>query len=155
MIDDQFTPQATEDGSLTFYSEEFGEAFHSSFGAKQEAEVRYIEPCEIKQLAANQSTIRLLDICYGLGYNSAAALEAIWSVNPHCKVELIALEISADVPRQAISHNLLAQWQPPVSQLLSQLGNQSLVREKLLTAELILGDARTTIRAVLDSSMAS
>ena len=149
MTDTRFTPQATEDGSYTFYSDEYQETFHSSFGAKQEAEVRYIEPCQIKQLAANNSTIRLLDICYGLGYNSAAALEAIWSVNPECQVELIALEISADVPRAAIAFNLLSQWQSPVPQVLSQLANQSIVREQILTADLILGDARQTIKSVV------
>ena len=146
----QFIPQATGDGSYTFYSEEFQEAFHSSFGAKQEAEVRYIQPCSIKQLATKQSTIRLLDICYGLGYNSAAALDAIWSVNPQCRVELFALEISLDVPHQAIEHNLLAQWRSPVPQLLAELENQSLVREKLLVAELLLGDARHTIQLIIE-----
>ncbi|MGD1919862.1 MAG: tRNA (5-methylaminomethyl-2-thiouridine)(34)-methyltransferase MnmD [Pleurocapsa sp.] len=144
-----FSPQPTEDGSYTFYSQEFQEAFHSSFGAKQEAEVRYIEPCKIKQLATKKSHIRLLDICYGLGYNSAAALEAIWSVNPECKVELIALEISADVPRQAIKHHLLDQWRSPVPILLSQLGNKSVIRDKYLVAELLLGDARHTIQSVV------
>ena len=148
-INHQFTPQATEDGSYTFYSEEFQEAFHSSFGAKQEAEVRYIEPCEIKALAARQSSIRLLDICYGLGYNSAAALEAIWSVNPQCQIDLIALEISSDVPLQAISHHLLAQWHSPIPNLLAQLGTKSLIREEKLTAELLLGDARQTIQQVV------
>lgn len=92
MNSNQFTPQLTEDGSYTFFSPEFQETFHSSFGAKQEAEVRYIEPCQIKELATQQYTIRILDVCYGLGYNSAAALEAIWSVNPQCQIELIALE---------------------------------------------------------------
>ena len=145
-----FTPQATGDGSYTFYSEEFQEAFHSSFGAKQEAEVRYIKPCGIKELASSRSTIRLLDICYGLGYNSAAALEAIWSLNPQCQVELIALEISADVPRQAIANNLLQQWQSPIPQLLAQLGNKSLVRAEFLQAELLLDDARTTIQTLVE-----
>lgn len=147
-----FNPQPTQDGSCTFYSEEFQEAFHSSFGAKQEAEVRYIEPCQIKQLATNNSVIRLLDICYGLGYNSAAALEAIWSINPECQVELIALEISANVPRQAIAHDLLTQWRSPVPQLLAQLGNTSLVRDKYFTAELLLGDARQTIKHVISKN---
>ncbi len=142
----KFTPQETGDGSYTFYSPEFQEAFHSSFGAKQEAEVRYVQPCEIRQLAASQSTIRLLDICYGLGYNSAAALDAIWLINPECEVELYALEISADVPQQAIKHNLLAQWRSPVSQLLTELGNKLSVKNELLTAELLLGDARQTIK---------
>ncbi|MEM8829374.1 MAG: MnmC family methyltransferase [Cyanobacteria bacterium P01_G01_bin.19] len=145
----KFTPQETGDGSYTFYSPEFQEAFHSSFGAKQEAEVRYVEPCQIKQLAATKSTIKLLDICYGLGYNSAAALDAIWSINPECKIELYALEISADVPRQAIKHALLAQWRSPVSQLLSELGNELSVNNKLLAAKLLLGDARQTIQSLV------
>jgi len=150
--DQQFTPQLTADGSYTFFSEEFQETFHSSFGAKQEAEVRYIQPCQLQKLATRQSTIRILDVCYGLGYNSAAALEAIWSVNPQCQVELIALEISADVPRQAIQHHLLAQWQPPIPLMLTELSNKSKVSDDLLIALLLLGDARQTIKSLVDQN---
>ena len=146
----QFIPKLTADGSYTFFSAEFQETFHSSFGAKQEAEVRYIEPCQIKQLARQQPTIRLLDVCYGLGYNSATALEAIWSVNPQCRIELIALELVADVPQQAIAKGLLASWQSPIPELLTELSNKFLVRQELLEAELRLGDARETIQAIAD-----
>ncbi|MGL5794599.1 MAG: tRNA (5-methylaminomethyl-2-thiouridine)(34)-methyltransferase MnmD [Waterburya sp.] len=151
MKDNQLTPQLTQDGSYTFFSPEYQEAFHSTFGAKQEAEVRYIQPCLIKQLAAKQSTIRLLDVCYGLGYNSAAALEAIWAVNSECKVELIALEITLDVPQQAVNYNLLAEWQHPVPQLLAKLAKQSVVKEQFLQAKLLLGDARQTIQSIIQS----
>ncbi|MGL6341148.1 MAG: tRNA (5-methylaminomethyl-2-thiouridine)(34)-methyltransferase MnmD [Waterburya sp.] len=151
MENNQFTPQLTQDGSYTFFSPEYQEAFHSTFGAKQEAEVRYIQPCLIKQLAAKQSTIRLLDVCYGLGYNSAAALETIWGVNSECKVELIALEIALDVPQQAVNYNLLAEWQHPVPQLLAKLAKQSVVKEKFLQAKLLLGDARQTIQSIIQS----
>ncbi|NJL53634.1 MAG: hypothetical protein HC930_18370 [Hydrococcus sp. SU_1_0] len=146
--DHQFTPQLTADGSYTFFSEEFQETFHSSFGAKQEAEVRYIEPCQLPELATKQS-IQILDVCYGLGYNSAAALEAIWSVNPSCQVELIALEIAADVPQQAIQHHLLRQWQLPVANVLAELANKSKVSQDLLSAQLLLGDARQTITSLV------
>jgi tRNA U34 5-methylaminomethyl-2-thiouridine-forming methyltransferase MnmC len=145
----QFTPQLTEDGSYTFFSPEFQETFHSSFGAKQEAEVRYIEPCQIKELATQQPTVRILDVCYGLGYNSAAALEAIWSVNPQCQVELIALEISADVPRQAIQYNLLAQWQLPIPSLLAKLSSEFKVCQDFLLAKLLLNDARQAIQSLV------
>lgn len=148
----KFTPQATADGSYTFFSAEFQETFHSSFGAKQEAEVRYIKPCLIKQLAQQKSTIRLLDICYGLGYNSAAALEAIWSVNPQCRVELIALEISKDVPQQAVQHNLLNQWKCPIPQLLAELSGKSEITRELFQAQLLLGDARQTIKTIISEN---
>lgn len=152
MKDGSFTPLPTADGSSTFFSEEFQETFHSSFGAKQEAEVRYIQPCQLKQLAVKKNQIRILDICYGLGYNSAAALEAIWSVNPECFVELVALEISAAVPRQAISYQLLEQWQPFVSKRLAQLLKDSSFQDKYLKATLVLGDARQTIQTLTSAS---
>ncbi|MEL7075686.1 MAG: MnmC family methyltransferase [Cyanobacteria bacterium J06629_2] len=149
MNERQFTPQPTADGSYTFFSEEFQETFHSSFGAKQEAEVRYIEPCLIKELVAEQSSIKILDVCYGLGYNSAAALEAIWSINPQCQIELIALEINSDVPRQAILQDLLAPWNPLIRELLEELSNKSKVSRDLLSAQLFLGDARNTIQTIV------
>jgi tRNA U34 5-methylaminomethyl-2-thiouridine-forming methyltransferase MnmC len=151
MQNNKLTPQLTQDGSYTFFSQEYQESFHSAFGAKQEAEVRYIQPCLIKELAAKQSTIRLLDICYGLGYNSAAALEAIWGINSECQIELIALEIAVDIPQQAVNHNLLEQWQVPVPLLLGELANKSVVKDKFLQAQLILGDARQTIQSVIHS----
>lgn len=151
MNNSQFTPKLTEDGSYTFFSEEFQEAFHSSFGAKQEAEVRYLKPCRVRQLAQQQSKINILDICYGLGYNSAAALEAIWSANPQCTINLIALELTADVPQQAVKHDLLAQWKFSIPELFSELSHKSIVSTELLQAKLLLGDARHTIQSVIEA----
>ena len=141
-----FTPQETLDGSYTFFSDEFQEAFHSIYGAKQEAEVKFVIPTHLRQLAREKSQITLLDICYGLGYNSAAAIEAIWQINPQCQIELIGLEIAADVPQSAIAHNLLNSWQTPIPQLLATLATEFQVKHNLLQARLLLGDARVTIQ---------
>ncbi|MBE9168840.1 hypothetical protein IQ238_15425 [Pleurocapsales cyanobacterium LEGE 06147] len=148
---EQFIPQVTGDGSCTFFSEEFNEAFHSHYGAKQEAEAKFVEPSQLKQKASQLKDranipIRLLDICYGLGYNSAAALAAIWSVNPQCKIELIALELSDVVPHQAIAHQLLAQWHEPIPQLLKELANVYKMQSDLFQGRLLIGDARETIK---------
>ncbi len=143
---ERFIPQITKDGSYTFFSEEFQEAYHSSYGAKQEAEVKFILPTQIPNLARNSNFIRILDICYGLGYNSAAALETIWQINPQCFVELIGLEISPEVPKQAIANNLLSLWDKPVPELLTELGTNYRVKTSLLSGKILLGDARKTIQ---------
>ena len=57
-------PELTADGSLTFYSVEFGETFHSRQGALQEAVLKFVEPTQL-QSKAQQGSLRLLDICYG------------------------------------------------------------------------------------------
>lgn len=140
-----FAPQITEDGSYTFFSEEFQECFHSRSGAKQEAEQKFVQACRLPQLALERSRLFLLDICYGLGYNSAAALAAIWAVNPNCHVTLLALESDPLVPQSAIAHHLLTPWPAPVSTLLAQLALQESLVTPLLTAQLRLGDARQTL----------
>ena len=102
-----FTPQLTDDGSFTFFSEEFGEAFHSHSGAKQEAQQKFVEPCQLAEKAKQDNYLQILDICCGLGYNSAAALTTIWTANPSCAVKWIGLELDSTVFRQAVAHHLL------------------------------------------------
>ncbi|MEA5534557.1 tRNA (5-methylaminomethyl-2-thiouridine)(34)-methyltransferase MnmD [Crocosphaera sp. XPORK-15E] len=150
MLDNILTPKPTDDGSYTFFSEEFNELFHSHSGAKQEAQYKFSEPCQLKEKASSKNTLKILDICYGLGYNSAAALETIWSINPHCQVELIALEKDETVPLQAISHQLLNSWSSPVVESLNILAQTQEFNNKTLKAKLLLGDARQTIK-ILDA----
>lgn len=153
---EQFIPQVTGDGSYTFFSEEFKEAFHSHYGAKQEAEAKFVEPARLRQKASQfrqtNTPLCILDICYGLGYNSAAALAAIWSVDPQCKIELIALELSAAIPRQAIAHQLLARWSEPIPQLLKELATTYKIHSELFQGQLLIGDARKTIKSLCQYS---
>lgn len=143
-----FTPQLTADGSFTFFSPEFGQTFHSHQGAKQEAEQKFVGPLRLRQ-KAHQSPLLLLDVCYGLGYNTAAALEAIWEVNPDCRVEWVGLELDPAVPKAAIAHHLLAAWSDPIPQLLSELGESHQLQTHRLQAQLLIGDARQTIQQVV------
>jgi tRNA U34 5-methylaminomethyl-2-thiouridine-forming methyltransferase MnmC len=139
------TPQLTADGSFTFFSEEFGELFHSHSGAKQEAEAKFVAPCQLSKRASYSQSLCLLDICYGLGYNTAAALAAIWAVNPRCQIELVALELDLIVPQQAIAQQLLMAWPPPVPELLAKLAATCQVQTPQLRAKLLIGDARQTL----------
>lgn len=145
-----FSIQLTEDGTYTFFSPEFGETFHSNRGAKQEAELKFVAPTQLRQKAL-QPSLQLLDVCYGLGYNTAAALEAIWTVNPNCHVEWMGLELDAAVPQAAIAHHLLNCWHPPIPEILTQLATGYQVQTERLQAQLLMGDARTTIQQVYQS----
>lgn len=147
-MSDKFSARITQDGSFTFFSSEFGETFHSQSGAKQEAEKKFVEPCQLIAKAQTRDSIKILDICYGLGYNLAAALAAIWQVNPHCYVEVIALECDRAVPSQAIDNGLLDGWRSPIPELLQRLAIAAKVDTPQLKACLWFGDARETIRQV-------
>jgi len=72
---DQLERRSTADGSLTLWSERFGECFHSGSGAYTEAINTFIQPAQLDRWAAG-SQLRVLELCVGLGYNTAALLEA-------------------------------------------------------------------------------
>ncbi len=95
-----WVPHPTADGSVTFLSSEFGEHFHSLQGAWDEALIKFVGPTGLGTWTGQ--SIRLLDICYGLGYNSAAALAVLWSVAPQCSVQWLGLERDPSVAIAAI-----------------------------------------------------
>ncbi|NCO79247.1 MAG: hypothetical protein GW795_02295 [Cyanobacteria bacterium] len=144
-----FETIVTDDGSPTFYSQEFGETFHSKYGAKSEAEITYIEGCNLLEKVKRQDKITILDVCYGLGYNTAAALDCIFKTNPKCEVEIIALELDETVPSEAISHNLLSFWSSNIIEILTQLLNLKKVNIPQGKLQLLIGDARQTIQPLV------
>ncbi len=141
-------PQLTQDGSYTFFSEEFGEAFHSYLGAKTEAFQKFSDAIEL-QHKAQQSEIKLLDVCYGLGYNTAAAIETIRTVNPTCKIEIYGLELDPTVPIGATQ--VLQHWSNYVQEILESLAKQHSYQQNHLKAQLLIGDARQTIQQLIES----
>ncbi|MFE4107026.1 tRNA (5-methylaminomethyl-2-thiouridine)(34)-methyltransferase MnmD [Almyronema epifaneia] len=140
----EFVPELTADGSYTFYSNAFGEHFHNREGAYREAQQTYVEATQLAQKAC-QGRLCLLDICYGLGYNTAAALETIWQANPHCQVVWVGLELDAAIPQAAIAQGLINRWSQPVQASLKALAQQQQINSDRLQAQLLLGDARQQI----------
>ncbi|MBD2337571.1 hypothetical protein H6G64_11295 [Calothrix sp. FACHB-156] len=147
---EKFIPQLTADGSFTFTSQEFGEDFHSHYGAKQESFLKFAAPTQLA-VRAQKPALRLLDICYGLGYNTAAALQTIWEANPNCHVEVMALELNPSVPQAAIAHRLFDNWDYKYNEILTQLAYKYQVRQDNLQAELFIGDARNSMKLIQQS----
>ncbi|MBT8042807.1 MAG: TIGR01212 family radical SAM protein [Pontiella sp.] len=64
----------TKDGSVTFWNKEYKEHYHTPEGARLEAEEKYILPGKLQERLA-RGNVHVLDVCFGLGYNSLAAME--------------------------------------------------------------------------------
>lgn len=150
MGNQDLTPQLTADGSFTFFSSEFGELFHSHFGAKQEAERKFVEPLQLRK-KAETSSLFLLDICYGLGYNTAVALTAIWETNPECKIEWVGLEFDQRIPQATLEFNLLNSYPNLIQDILKELAKNYSLKTQKLNANLIIADARSSIQSICNS----
>ena len=139
----------TEDGSVTFWSETFQETFHSSHGAKHEAEAKFVIPAKIAEKASTQTQLNILDVCYGLGYNTAAAIACVSELpEPTANLHIIALENNLEVPQQAIASGLVDIWQPAIAQILKIAAATQTITIENLSLQLLIGDARQTIHQV-------
>jgi len=90
-------PLKTRDNSLTFFNEKAGDYYHSQSGAKEEAFEKHAKALEVDK--ADNPVI--FDICFGLGYNTAAALDLVKNAAIYCfenDKEILnkILEIDAD-----------------------------------------------------------
>ena len=144
-----FESEVTADGSQTFYSAQFDENFHSKYGAKTEAEVIYLQGCRLPEKIREQSTIKIIDICYGLGYNSAATIEYFLQQQPQCHLQIKALELDPTVSRQALEQGLLNQWSIFTQETLKQLDEEKQVKTSQFDLQLLIGDARQTIQQLI------
>lgn len=73
----KFKPYLTDDGSIGLFSGDFNDVFHSRTGALTEAYEKFVFPAQPDKILNKYNKINLLDICYGIGYNSKAFLNFI------------------------------------------------------------------------------
>lgn len=133
----------TDDGSLTFYNTRFKEHYHTLAGARSEAEKKYIIPGQLTS-RLNNGPVKLLDICFGLGYNSLVACET--AIKNDKELHIDALELDRTVVGEAAQvltgASPLFNW-PNVLQTLLEKGYWNF---KNVSITLFWGDARHLIK---------
>lgn len=119
----------TKDGSLTYYIERYGECMHSKTGAIEESFKKFVEPC------LGIKNPKLLDICFGLGYNSAAALENFGE-----DLEIVGLEADSAILQK-------------IQNLNPNLKHYSIIKKLAMLQEfdnkkILIGNATQTIKTL-------
>lgn len=94
---DYFNFVFTEDGSTGLYNKLVEDVYHSKFGAKSEAEEKFIKPLNFEKNFLNKKQINVLDICYGIGYNTKAFLNKIIKTNYNGEINIDILEYDKDL----------------------------------------------------------
>ncbi|MBT3814447.1 hypothetical protein HOE37_02835 [Candidatus Woesearchaeota archaeon] len=91
----------TLDNTETFLNSEVQQTYHSQTGAVEEALKKYAIPCKIAEVAKT-GTVRILDMFFGIGYNSAMAIDVALESNPDCKIEIVAVENDPEIIKKIL-----------------------------------------------------
>ncbi len=85
-----YHPVTTGDGTTTLFSEEYGQAMHTRDGAFGEALAKHVFPSRILEIAGSRA--RVLDIGFGLGYNTLALIEEFEKRERGGRVDIVSFE---------------------------------------------------------------
>ncbi len=88
-------PQISDDGSISLFSQIENDIYHSKIGAYTEALEKFIKPSGIIHHVKENNDVKILDVCFGMGYNSKTALNEIYKANPECKITVDCLDNDA------------------------------------------------------------
>lgn len=131
----------TVDGSFSFFNLNYNEAYRAkSVGAYSESLYKFVYPSKIVEKLQYQD-IRVLDICFGLGYNIAITLDKVSKLKTCHKLEIVSLEMDYELIK--IVENSLIFFPVKGYQLLKTLIKSK--NYKNFSLDIKFGDASKTI----------
>ena len=133
----------TKDNSYTFYSDNYRETYHTFGGAFQEAFRKYVEPCKIKKY----KDVKILDICFGLGYNSCAVIHEI--LKNKGKVKLVGLEKDPKILKKIRNLEVPGYIEDSFN-VIRKVSKSLRYKDDKVDIILLVGDARKTIKQLDD-----
>ena len=132
-----------EDGTNTLFSEEFNEPYHSTKdGALHESLEKHVKPA----LSIHQAKKRLiiLDICFGLGYNSFTTLYYIKKNNLKTKIHILSPEFDEGLIRSLSTFDYPKEFES-IKQIIDEVSQKLFYEDEQFRIEILLGDARKSV----------
>jgi len=132
-----------EDGTNTLFSEEFSEPYHSTKdGALHESLEKHVKPAlEIKK---DKTSLVILDICFGLGYNTLATLYYVKKHNLKTKIEILSPEFDDDLVKSLVNFDYPDEFKI-ISPIIDSLSKNFFYEDNQFKIEILRGDARVTV----------
>ena len=135
----------TQDGSFTLRSTLFRENFHSLMGALKETKKKFTAPSDLQRF--KDKSLCVLDICFGLGYNSASLFNDLIKQNSF--LTWYALEIDRKPLEYTIKNKSFQKlWHPKISRIFEFLYSKNKFDDEFLKCEIIWGEAREPINNI-------
>ncbi|WP_456394036.1 tRNA (5-methylaminomethyl-2-thiouridine)(34)-methyltransferase MnmD [Nitratifractor sp.] len=135
----------TEDGTRTLYSAEFDECYHSTRdGALKESLHKHILPAFALTPKAPQEEMTILDICFGLGYNTLTTLHYLHSHPRSGKVTILSPEFDRELVASLKAFDYPDAF-APFRGVIAALSERGKYEDAKLKIKILFGDARERI----------
>ena len=138
------TMALSDDGSYTAYSKEYDEHYHSTKdGALKESYVKHVIPA-FKSLK-NRDEVSILDICYGLGFNTLCTLLYYQQHSPQTKLKIYSPELDGALVKSLENFTYPKEFEM-FREIIVALSRDNIYKNDNLYIEIFVGDAREYLR---------
>jgi len=135
-----------EDGSYTLFSHDFNEPYHSTKdGALHESLEKHVKPA--LSLKSNKDKLTILDICFGLGYNTFATLYYIKKYKLKVKVHILSPEFDEMLVRSLDTFGFPSEFDS-IKDIIQEVSKNLYYEDEQFKIEILLGDARQSIPTI-------
>lgn len=129
----------TDDGSYTVYSKLYGEACHSTSGAREETIKHYIQGCQLVSQSEKFSPINILEVGLGVGIGFQETLKAL----KNKKFHFVSLEIDEALVLFLKDNILELRDLKLVDE--TQRAKRYHLQNQQFTVDILVGDARVSL----------
>ena len=145
--DDMHALTLSDDGSYTAYSKEYDEHYHSTKdGALHESLKKHVIPAfELVQ----KDEVNILDICYGLGFNTLATILYYRQNRAGVKLNIYSPELDKELVRSLENFTYPKEFES-LKEIINALSREGVYEDENLYIELYLGDAREYVKGFKD-----
>jgi len=141
----ELTEVLTKDGSYSLRSIFFQENFHSLLGALKETKIKFTAPSDLQRFKGK--SLDVLDICFGLGYNSASLYNEL--IKQKSYLNWYALEIDKKPLEYALRNQTFKKsWAPKVKRIFDSLYRNDNFKDQFFDCKILWGDAREKINLI-------
>lgn len=135
----------TKDGSNTLYSKEYNQHYHNpDDGAINESLSKHIIPC--MEFHKNKDELNILDICFGLGYNTLTTLYYLKKNNIKKKLNIYSPELDEKLIKSLKNFEYPKEFKE-FKNIIEKLSDDFFYEDENIRIEVAIGDARKYIKS--------
>ncbi|GGT76308.1 tRNA (5-methylaminomethyl-2-thiouridine)(34)-methyltransferase MnmD [Aliarcobacter butzleri] len=134
----------TLDGSNTLFSTKYNQHFHNTEdGAINEALSKHIIPTFFYH--QNKKELNILDICFGIGYNTFSTIYYILKNNLDIKINIFSPELDEDLIKSLKDFPFPKEFEN-IKHIIKAISTSNKYEDEKIKIEVFIGDARAYIK---------
>lgn len=138
----------TRDGSNTLFSLKYNQHFHDiDTGAIQESLTKHVVPA--LEFHRNKKTLKILDICFGIGYNTFSTIYYVLKNKLDIKLEIYSPEFDLELINSLERFNFPKEFED-IKHIIKAISTNHKYKDENFEIQIFIGDARKYIKELND-----